>query len=153
MARSESISFQVHPLNEQSEINFMQAFHWNLLGTQEIKTVDNAQELRGDTVYNVKTTEHYVKLSFSRDLDTPHLPELKKLEVQYKALPGVAYPSMFPVAWWLWGIAALFYGIGIVAWIVYFFLLYQPKQKAAEALAKQNEQKRAEIMNEVAQLG
>src|SRR5207249_4151431 len=63
--RTESIAFQVHPDDEQDVIDTMQCFGWNLLGTQEVKTVDNSLEVRGNTVYNVRTTERYVKLSFS----------------------------------------------------------------------------------------
>jgi len=44
MARTESITFQVHPNDEQEQINLMQKFHWSLLSTQEIKTIDNHLE-------------------------------------------------------------------------------------------------------------
>lgn len=153
MARTESVSFQVHPNDEQAQISFMQKFHWSLMQTQEIKTVDNSLERRGDTTYSVRTTEHYVKLSFNRELDTPNLAEIKKLEDQYNALPAAKYPKLFPFAWWAWAIAALFYGLGVIAWLAYYFLLYSPKKTAAEALAQQSAQKRAEIMKELAQWG
>lgn len=153
MARTDSISFQVHPNDEQTQINLMQKFHWNLLNTQEIKTVDSHLAQRGDSLYSVTKSEHYVKLSFSRELETPHLAEIKKLEEQYNALSPTKYPVLFPFAWWLWVIAALFYGVGAVAWVAYYFLLYKPKKSAADALTQQNEQKRAEIMKELAQYG
>ena len=38
MARTESLSIQVHPNDEQSQINLMQRFYWELLSSQEIKT-------------------------------------------------------------------------------------------------------------------
>ncbi|MBI1926102.1 hypothetical protein HYR99_17845 [Candidatus Poribacteria bacterium] len=69
MARTESISFQVHPNDEQEQINLMQKFHWSLLNSQEIKTIDNRLERRGDDIYQVSSSEHYVKLTFSRELD------------------------------------------------------------------------------------
>jgi len=86
MARTESKTFQCHPDAAQGEIDIHQKFHWSLLSSQDVKTVDNSQERRGDTIYNVRHTEHYVKLTFSRDLDTPNLNEIKKLETAYHAL-------------------------------------------------------------------
>lgn len=149
MARTESVSFQVHPNDEQSQINIMQKFHWNLLGTQEIKTVDNHMERRGDSIYSVTNTEHYVKLSFTRELDLPNIKEIKQLEQQYNALPYPVYPKTFPVSIWLWVVGAFVYGAGIVAYAAYFFLLYSPKKKAADTLSAQNQKKRNEIMNEL----
>lgn len=153
MARTESTSFQVHPNDEQHQMDLMQKFHWNLLGTQEIKNIDSHLEQRGDSLYSVTKSEHYVKLSFSRDLGTPNLAEIKKLEEQYKLLPSVRQPVLFPFAWWLWAIATLFYGLGAIAWVAYYFLLYSPKKKAADALAEQNRKKQEEIMKGVEAYG
>ena len=153
MARTESVSFQVHPNDEQAQINSMQKFHWNLLNTQEIKNVDSHLEQRGDAVYSVTKSEHYVKLSFTRDLETPNLVEIKKLEQQYDALPAVKRPVLFPGAWWLWGIATLFYGIGVIAWVAYFILFYSPKNNAADALTEQNKKARETIMTELEKFG
>ena len=86
MARTESKTFQCHPNAAQGEIDFHQKFHWSLLSSQDVKTVDNSQERRGDRIYNVRHTEHYVKLTFSRDLDTPNINEIKKLEAAYHEL-------------------------------------------------------------------
>lgn len=149
MARTESTSFQVHPDDEQNEINRMQKFHWNLLGTQEIKTVDSHMEQRGDKIYSVTNSEHYVKLSFTRELDLPNIKEIKQLEQQYNELPHPVYPKLFPVSIWLWLVGALVYGIGIIGWVAYFFLLYNPKKSAADELAAQNQKKRDEIMKEL----
>ena len=132
MARTESISFQVHPNDEQDQINLMQEFFWNLLNSQEVKTVESHEEVRGDSVYNVTNTEHYVKLTFHRDLSTPHLAEIKDLENQYNALPHPKFPTLFPGGWVWWAIATLFYGLGAVLWAGYYFLLYKPKKEAAE---------------------
>lgn len=149
MSRTESISIQVHPNDEQSQINIMQKFHWNLLGTQEIKTVDSHMEQRGDSIYSVTNTEHYVKLSFTRDLEAPNLKEIKQLEQQYNSLKHPVYPKLFPVSIWMWVIGALAYGLGIIGWAAYYFLLYSPKKNAADTLAEQNKKKLSEIMNEL----
>jgi len=87
MARTESKTFQCHPDATQGEIDIHQKFHWSLLSSQDVKTVDNSLEQRGNSIYNVRKSEHYVKLTFSRDLDTPNLNEIKKLEEAYYGLP------------------------------------------------------------------
>ena len=86
MPRTESKTFQCHPNDAQEQINFHQQFHWSLISSQDVKTVDNSLEKRGDTVYSVRQSEHYVKLTFSRDLDAPNIHEIKKLESAYNAL-------------------------------------------------------------------
>lgn len=153
MGRTESTSFQVHPNDEQTQINLMQKFHWNLKSTQEIKTVDSHLEQRGDSVYSVTKSEHYVKLAFERELDLPNIKEIKQLEQQYNALPHPVYPTMFPVSIWLWVVGAFVYGIGIIGWAAYFFLLYSPKKNAADTLKAQNQKKQSEIMNELEKYG
>jgi len=150
MARTESISIQVHPNNEQEQINLMQQFHWSLLNSQEIKTIDNRLERRGDDIYQVSKTEHYVKLTFSRELDLPNLNEIKRLENNFFSLPIPQYPKLFPVSIWLWIVAAFFYGIGIVGWIAYYLLSYKSKKERADRISEQNERKRQEILGELA---
>jgi hypothetical protein len=86
MARTESKTFSCHPDNAQREIDLHQKFHWSLLSSQDVKTIDNSLETRVNTLYNVRKSEHYVKLTFSRDLDTPNLNEIKKLEATYYEL-------------------------------------------------------------------
>lgn len=151
MARTESSSFQVHPNDEQSQINLMQKFHWSLLNSQEIKSVDSHMEQRGDSIYSVTSSEHYVKLTFSRELDLPNLKEIKELERQYNALPHPVYPKLFPASIWLWVIASLIYGIGIAGWVIYFFAMYSPKKNAADELSEQNRKKRDALLNELEQ--
>jgi hypothetical protein len=150
MARTESYSIQVHPNDEQAVINLMQKFHWSLLTSQEIKNIDSHLERRGDTIYSVTNSEHYVKLVFSRDLDLPNLGEIKKLEQAYNDLPVPRYPKLFPVGLWLWIIFSLFYGIGIVVWLIYYFKSYKPKQSSAIRLSQENETKRQQILTELA---
>lgn len=149
MGRTESVSFQVHPNDEQTQINMMQRFHWNLLGTQEIKSVDSHLERRGDDIYSVTNSERYVKLSFSRDVEMPHLAEIKKLEAEYNSLPHPDYPALFPVSVWLWVIGALVYGLGLIGWVAYFFLYYTPKKQAADKQAEDNRNVRTRILNEM----
>jgi len=81
----------------------MQAFHWNLLNSQEVKTRDShlERESNGDLV-QVTETEHYINLVFTRNLDTPNLSRLKELEAEYAAItfergPGYVAPVM--VSW------------------------------------------------------
>jgi len=86
MARTESKTFQCHPDDAQREIDFHQKFHWSLLSSQDVKTIDNSLEKRGDTIYSVRKSEHYVKLTFSRELDAPNINEVKALEKAYHEL-------------------------------------------------------------------
>jgi len=149
MARTESVTFQVHPNDEQEMINLMQQFHWSLLSSQEIKTVDNRLESRGDSIYQVTKSEHYIKLTFSRELDLPNLNEIRKLEQAYFSLPVPKYPKLFPGTIWLYLILSFYYGIGIILWILYFLFYYSPKKKEADKISQSNQQKREQIMAEL----
>jgi hypothetical protein len=149
MARTESVSFQVHPNNEQAQIDLMQKFHWSLLNSQEIKTIDNHLERRGDDIYQVSSSEHYVKLTFNRELDLPNLNDIKRLEQQYNSLPYPTFPKLFPISIWVWIILAFVYGLGVVGWILYFFLSYKPKKEEADNLSSTNARKRQEILTEL----
>jgi hypothetical protein len=152
MSRTESISIQVHPADEQSQIDLMQRFHWSLLSTQDIKTVDNHLERRGDSIYSVTNTEHYVKLAFHRSLDLPHLQEIKNLEREFFSLPRPDYPALFPFHIIAWIVAAFVYGLGIVAWVAYFFLYYKPKTVEADAILQHTRTEQDRILRAVASL-
>jgi hypothetical protein len=145
MARTESTSIQVHPNDEQAQINLMQKFHWSLLNSQEIKTVDSHLERRGDSIYSVTNSEHYVKLTFSRELDLPNLNDIKRLEQSFFGLPVPKYPKLFPGTIFLWIVLAFFYGLGIVGWLLYFFLSYKPKKEEADRVSQDKAQKREQI--------
>lgn len=151
MSRTETLSIQVHPNDEQSQINLMQQFHWSVLGSQEIKTIDNRLERRGDTIYQVASSEHYVKLTFSRELDLPNLKEVKQIEQSYFATIDPPQPKLFPGGLVLWGIAALLWGIGIVAWIAYYFMSYKPKSEEWTRVTQENRAKREALLKEVSQ--
>ncbi len=145
MARTESSTFQVHPNDEQEQIQIMEKFHWSLLSTQEIKSIDNHLERRGDDIYQVTNTERYVKLAFNRSLDLPNLNDIKRLEQQYLAIPYPKYPVLFPGGFWIW----LFTSAWCLLWFLYFFLSYQPKKKEAERIEYEGSLKRSEILKEL----
>lgn len=149
MARTESKSIQTHPNDEQSVIEFMQKFGWSLLSTQEIKIKDSHLELLGENIYSVTETEHYIKLAFSRDVDMPHLKEIKAIEDEYNNLPSpLALPKAFPT--WAKAIAVLTCGTGLILEIIYFFAFYQPKKQAFDRLVEQRRAKRKEVLERVA---
>jgi hypothetical protein len=149
MSRSESTSFQVHPNDEQKQIKLMEAFHWSLLNSQEVKTVDSHLERRGDNIYSVTNSEHYVKLTFSRELDLPNLDKIKQLEHQFFSLPVPDFPKLFPGTVLLYLVLTLFYGAGIAIWLAYFFLYYSPKKEEAVRVAQSNAEERGQIMNQL----
>lgn len=152
MGRTESFTIQVHPKDEQEQIGLMEKFHWSLLSTQEMKTKDSHLEVRGDDIYSVTETEHYIKLAFSRAIDNPNLATLKRLEAEYFSFKYPNFPKLLPIHWALWLVAALIWGIGVVAWIAYFIFLYKPKKAAADSALAQALRRRSEILNEVTQL-
>ena len=140
----------------------MQKFHWSLLSSQEIKTVDSHLEQRGDTVYSVTSTENYVKLVFSRDLELPNLSKIKQLEDEYFSIknPRVVLPPLVPLGLFggivLLGLTFL-YGIGILIYLAYYFIYYAPKKKEMEgpisSAIAQNDQRRKQLLAEVANYG
>ena len=96
MARTESKVLTCHPRDEQEVIDAMQKFHWSLLNTQEVNVVDSHLQKGSwgdDNIYSVTKKAHYVKLSFYREIDMPHLNEIRKLEAAYLGLPSPQYPS------------------------------------------------------------
>lgn len=144
-ARTESTAFQVHPSDEQEMIETMQCFGWNLLATQEVKTVDNSLERRGDTLYSVRTTERYVKLSFSRDVDLPNIAILRKLEQRFNSLSLPPCPS---VNWGLWAVLGVFScGIGWVVGVILTIVNAGPVkewEQEAAMIAEERQEIRAE---------
>lgn len=86
MARSETKTLKVHPNDEQPTIDLMQRFHWSLLSSQHVKTKDSHIERRGDDLYSVTETEHYVNLVFTRDIDIANYHQICALESEYFSL-------------------------------------------------------------------
>ena len=169
-SRTESKVMRVAPGEEQDVIDFMQKLFWNLLSTQEIKTSDNYLERKDDVIYQKRSTDHYVKLAFSRYLDTPHLEKIRAYEKEYFALPEPVYPKLFPFGIWIWlvggillgavlmpiidSMMGLLVGIGIVAgiWVAYFSLHYSIENDRADRQAKQLAISRNEIMERMKHL-
>ena len=153
MARTETKSIQVHPDGEQKLIELMQKFHWSLLSSQEVKTKDSHLEENwsGDKITSVTKTEHYIKLVFSRDLDLPNLQEIEQIEKKYFSLPIPEYPKLFPVSIWMWVIGVFLYGIGIIVWLIYFFVSYKPKKEIADKKHADLVRNRTQILEEVEQ--
>ncbi len=117
MGRTESITFQVHPKDEQSQIDLMQKFHWNLLSTQEIKAIDNHLERRGNSIYQITNSEHYVKLAFCRGLDLTNLDKIKTLEDEYHSIYVPVEPGITRFQWFL------IVGAGILSYVLFDYIV------------------------------
>ncbi len=150
--RTESKVVQVRPEDEQSQIDFMHQFYWNLLSSQEIRSIDNHLETRGDNLYNVTKIDHYVKLAFSRDVQTPNLDKIKNLENEFFSLPIPKYPKLFPGSGCLWAVIFLFtWPVSVPAWIIYYFVKYSPDKARAERAKQQLQIDRQEILERLKQ--
>ena len=122
MGRTESKTMKVHPDNEQSTIDIMQRFHWNLGNSQDVKNQTSYLKRDGDKIVQVKETEHFVNLLFSREVDNPNLGRLKELEGEYfginlPAKPGIVFPAIIGIVLLLVSFSAFSSSIatGIVA--------------------------------------
>jgi hypothetical protein len=113
MAAKEIKSTSVAPEDEEDTVNLWQSFGWELKNNQEVKNTDSHLERRGDDVYSVTNTEHYVKLTFERDPGRQNYAELKSLEGQYYGAshPG-APPKRFGTIFVILIVISLFFGIG-----------------------------------------
>lgn len=116
MAMKEIKSFSVQPGEEEDTIQLWQSFGWELKGApQEIYNKDSHIESKGDDLYNVTTTTHYIKLTFERDPERKNYDELKSLETQYHELkdpydPYCDKPRIF--------FGTLITIISVILWIV-----------------------------------
>lgn len=104
----ETKSLRVGPAVEQSMIDTMACFGWELKSSQEINVKESHEELRGDTVYSVTTGENYVKLVFNRDTERPHYARLKQLENTYFGVLG-SQPSPMNMKLVLLGLVCLIF--------------------------------------------
>ncbi len=152
MARTESKTMQVHPMEEQAAIETMQRFGWSLLSSQEVHVKDSHLEnklgLFGESLVSVTETTHYVKLVFSRDLDMPNIDKLRELERQYHGLQPEAPPPGMPG--WVWAIAVVssFFLFGlplILAAVVHFTMIAPRKTEWEQQSAQRAEQRRAVV--------
>ena len=156
MDRTESKSIQVHPSDEQQQIDLMQKFHWSLLGSQDVKTKDSHLEQRGDSIYSVTETEHYVKLTFTRDVALPHLENIKALENEFFALPEPTDPPIIPLGCFggiVLGALTLLYGLGLLIYLLYYLLYYSPNKAEAARMREECERRKQEILKEVQRYG
>jgi hypothetical protein len=152
VVRTESKVVQVRPEDEQQQIDFMHQFYWNLLSSQEIRSIDNHLETRGDNLYSVTKTDHYVKLAFSRDVKTPHLDKIKNLENEFFSLPIPKYPKLFPGSGCLWAILFVCtFFVLVPFWCIYFVVKYLPDKARAERQIKQLQIDRQEIKERLKQ--
>ena len=150
--RTESKMVQVRPEDEQNQIDFMHQFYWNLLSSQEIRAVDNHLETRGDNLYSVTKTTHYVKLAFSRDVALPNLDKIRNLEREFFSLPIPKPPKLFPFNGCLMAVIFLFtWPISIPLWIAYVLIKYFPDNARVKRQMAQLEIDRHEILERLKQ--
>ena len=125
---------------------------------QEIKTVDSSLEKRGDKIYSVTKSENYIKLVFKRDLSTPNLDKIKKLENEYFSLnyptsPGLKGAIILMVI----GLICLFSGEGtgiglglaILAGGIFWLVKKIQKRNQNSEIYLSNDKKREEILTQV----
>ena len=99
---------EVSPSSVNSTIESWGQFGWELVGApQEIYNKDSHQERRGDSIYNVTETTHYVKITFQREKSMPGYNELCKLEQEYDNLTFPYYPQKPKVIGILWTLLLL----------------------------------------------
>lgn len=134
MAMKETKTQTIAPGTEEQVINLWRSFGWELVGApQEIYNKDSHEELRGDDVYSVTETTHYVKVTFERDTGRQNYEELKSLEAQYYAIkePYLPYAPRFITLLWIILIVGgffLFVIPGIILLILH-IILYIKKNK------------------------
>lgn len=82
-------AFRFIQKNEDSTIQLMERFGWELSSSQDVVTKDTHEELRGDTVYSVTETERYVKLVFKRDKERNNYEKYRRAEELYYLIPDL----------------------------------------------------------------
>ena len=110
----ETKKVQVAPADEEAVIRLWQDFGWKLFSSQEIKNTDSHLERKGDTIYNVTTTENYVNLLFKRETNMANYSTIKELENQYLAVPENSGPYSSALKKFLIAVAAILILIGML---------------------------------------
>lgn len=82
----ETISKKVSPNSEQHTINVMSCFGWKLKSSQEVNVSDSHLENRYGDLYSVTNKEHYVKLLFEREKETPNYDKIVNFEREYYSI-------------------------------------------------------------------
>jgi len=134
---------EVNPSSVERTIEKWGWFGWEIMGApQEIYNKDSHLEGRGDSIYNVTETTHYVKITFQREKTMPNYDELCKLEHEFdnppKRLSLPAKPKRFGVIFGLLGFVPLIIGlIALFAAIggVVNYLQYSSANAAVEEIA------------------
>lgn len=96
MGKVESKSVTAAPNEEQILIEKHELFGWELKSSQEVLSRDSHLEKHGDDLYNVTTTQNYIKLVFQRDADSPLAVKSRTVEEEYWRLYRWTQPVYFP---------------------------------------------------------
>jgi hypothetical protein len=105
----ETMTRQIHPDAQDAFINTYTLFGWELVSSQIV--TDNYQEMRGDTLYQVR--EKSANVSLVRDTNMKNYSELASLQKKYEAVPSAPYPpSAFSLPW------VIITVIGLAAYVV-----------------------------------
>ena len=99
MGKMESKSVTAAPSEEQTIIEKHELFGWELKSSQEVLSRDSHLENRGDDLYNVTTTQNYVKLVFQRDADSPLAAKARTVEDEYWRLYPRTQPAVGVISW------------------------------------------------------
>jgi len=91
MANMETKNLRVKPEYEDSTISSMQRYGWQLFSSNEIHSKDSHLEQRGDSIYSVSESTHFVKLVFQRDTSDPNYAKWVALENEEERLAKLAY--------------------------------------------------------------
>ena len=138
MARTESKVRRIHPDSEQATIEFMQIFHWNLANSQHIKNKSSHLEERDGDIYQVTETEHFINLTFSRDLNLPGIEHIRALESEYHrlddSLPKIPEEIGYVGAGIVCVLLLVFYGLGIVVGFFWFKNISERNAKIREEI-------------------
>jgi len=102
MAMLEIKTMTVHPSEEDSAINTMMSFGWDLKNNQEVynKNTRMQDDFWSNDINVITETKHYIKLTFQRDPLRAHYAELVELEHKYQSVhpqnePGALKKAMF----------------------------------------------------------
>jgi hypothetical protein len=150
MIRKEPKTIQVEPDQADQMIVLMGAFGWEFQSRQTIKNKYSHLERKGDDLYSVTESEHYVELHFQRDRSMDHYNELVELERQFNAVehPG-PYPVRFGKIWLIIsGIGLLLYVAPGIAIIIWRFVRYSKLSKIWASEYEAYEQERAKIVQQ-----
>lgn len=138
----ENKSISVLPAQEQAQIDLWADFGWDLKSSQEIFNRDSHLEGRSSGTYSVTTTTNYVKLVFTRDTNMKNYNEIAAIEREFDSLHEHKIPG--PNLNGKWILSFLFFGIGLVLFIL-LKLINMKKKKDAIAHNSMVRRKRAEL--------